>query len=147
MKDREESIAFDMNYCQHYDAAAIYGMGGKKATGVCAAGVLVNSVRVPKSSHPCIAGHELPDATAVCPAWIRRTREQGEARADAFDAAIKRMTVVMPVVAVWRKKPPLGKAEIIECPICKGRLHLSQAACNGHVHGHCETTGCVSWME
>jgi len=147
MKDREETIAFDMNYCQHYTPDTIYGMGGKKATGICGAGVCVKDVRVPKSSHPCIGGHELPDATTVCPKWIRQTREHAEARADAFEEAIRRMTVVGPVVAEWRKKPPRGKAEVIECPVCKGRLHLSQAACNGHVHGHCETADCVSWME
>lgn len=37
--------------------------------------------------------------------------------------------------------------EVVECPACKGRLHLSIAAYNGHVHGKCETDGCVAWME
>jgi len=56
----------------------------------------------------------------------------------------------MPVVSKWRtwnEKNRVAKQEVIECPQCKGRLHLSQAAYNGHVHGHCETKGCVSWME
>lgn len=105
MRDREDTIAFDMKYCQHYTPETIYGVGGRKATGICGAGVAVKDVRIPKSSHPCIDGHELPNTTDVCPHWIRRTREQGEARADAFAAAIERMTVVMPVVAEWRKKP------------------------------------------
>lgn len=147
MRDREEMIAFDMDYCQHYTAETIYGVGGQKATGLCAAEVCVKDVRLRGTSYPCIRGHEIPHAIEACPKWIRRTREQGEARADAFEAAIKRMTIVGPVVSEWRKKPPLGKAEVIECPVCKGRLHLSQASCNGHVHGHCETADCVSWME
>lgn len=37
--------------------------------------------------------------------------------------------------------------ETIECPVCKGRLHLSISGYNGHVHGRCETSGCVAWME
>lgn len=147
MRTREEMIAFDMNYCQHYTTETIYGVGGNKATGICSAGVKVDTIRVPNSSYPCIRGHELDDATTVCPHWIRRTREQGEARADGFERVIQQMTIVGPVVSEWRDKPPRGKAEVIACPICKGRLHLSQAACNGHVHGKCETDDCVSWME
>ena len=75
------------------------------------------------------------------------TREQGEARTNAFKALMDKMRVVGPVVKRWREKDPIGKAETIECPVCKGNLHLSQVACNGHVHGQCETEGCVSWME
>jgi len=34
-----------------------------------------------------------------------------------------------------------------ECPICKGKVHLTHAKYNGHVHGKCETTDCLSFME
>lgn len=60
------------------------------------------------------------------------------------------MTLVGPVVAEWRdwtEKNRRGKAETIACPVCEGKLHLAQAAYNGHVHGQCETKNCVSWME
>lgn len=72
-----------------------------------------------------------------------------EIAADAAETAafMVRMRLVMSVVSVWRKKPPKGKQEVIECPACKGRLHLSQSSYNGHVHGNCETEGCVRWME
>jgi hypothetical protein len=33
------------------------------------------------------------------------------------------------------------------CPVCGGKLHLSHAAYNGHVHGRCETEDCLNWME
>jgi len=33
------------------------------------------------------------------------------------------------------------------CPACKGRLHLSISAYNGHVWGRCETKDCLAWME
>lgn len=34
-----------------------------------------------------------------------------------------------------------------ECPVCKGKLFMTHAAYNGHVHGKCETADCLSWME
>ncbi len=49
----------------------------------------------------------------------------------------------------WRvkPKPAADRRGVVECPCCKSRLHLSQSSYNGHVHGKCETEGCVSWME
>jgi hypothetical protein len=146
MTTREERIAFHMNYCQHYAR-------GKGADMVCSAGMdLTTMPRVPTGSKqikwgPCIEGHTLANPHEHCPHWIRRTREQGEKWADQIEESIRKMTVVDPVVSAWRDKPPIGKAEIITCPVCQGRLHLSQSAYNGHVFGKCETPGCVSWME
>lgn len=65
-------------------------------------------------------------------------------------AAMDRMRLVMGTVSKWKTWTPrnrVAKQEVIECPACKGRLHLSQAAYNGHVWGQCETKGCVSWMQ
>ena len=145
MKDREETIAFAMNYCQHYKP-----QGAKT---VCAAGADIKNIqRVatgPKSIKwgPCIEGHLLTDPLAHCPKWLRTTREMGERRADHIEKSMREMTLAGPVVSAWRKKQPYGKQEVIECPVCKGRLHLSQAAYNGHVHGRCETADCLNWME
>ena len=148
MKDREATIAFEMNYCQHYGR-------GTGADMICKAGVdlkTLNRVEVPDGKGrvkwgPCIGGHLLPNPHEHCPHWIRRTREMGEKRADAHERAMRMMTVVMPVVDEWRKKLPFGKQEVIECPECKGRLHLSQSSYNGHVRGQCETKDCVNWIE
>jgi hypothetical protein len=146
MKSREQRIAFEMNYCQHYGR-------GKGADMVCSAGMdlkVTQQVAVGEKKikwGPCIEGHTLANPLQYCPHWLRRTREQGEKRADAIEKSIRMMEVVMPTVEVWRNKPPIGKAEVIECPECKGKLHLSQAAYNGHVFAKCETPGCVSWME
>lgn len=39
-------------------------------------------------------------------------------------------------------------AGIMKCPCCAdGKLRYSRAAYNGHIHAHCSTDGCVSWME
>jgi hypothetical protein len=143
---RERSIKFTMNYCEHYDPDGLFVLGlVGKPSGVCKAAVRYDSMD-PKE-RPCIGGHEKPDPLAVCPKWLRTTREQGEAHADAIEASMQRMMIVGPAVAEWPKKPPRGKQGVIECPVCKGNLHLSQAASNGHVWGKCETEGCVSWME
>jgi hypothetical protein len=146
MKSREEHIDFEMQYCQHYGR-------GKGADMICKAGMDLKTMQrvatEPKGIKwgPCIEGHTLPDPKAICPHWIRRTREMGEKRAANIERTLKQMELVTPVVNEWRKKQPIGKRETIECPACKGRLHLSQAAYNGHVHAKCETEGCVAWME
>lgn len=139
-----------MNYCQHYSPKP----GLSRGVNWCLKGETIEDRRIkegkPPFLKPCIGGHELADPNAACPHWIRRTREMGEARADRFEAAIKRMTLAGPVVAAWRtwtKKNRVGKEEVVECPACKGKLHLSQSAYNGHVWGKCETEGCLSWME
>ncbi len=146
MKPREETIAFEMNYCQHYKR-------GKGADMICTAGIdLKTFQKVATGTRgikwgPCIEGHTLENPHEHCPHWIRRTREMGEKRADAMERSEKMFSIVMPVVDEWRKKEPFGKQEVIECPACKGKLSLSQSSYNGHVHGHCSTKDCVSWME
>lgn len=40
-----------------------------------------------------------------------------------------------------------GGVSEMTCPICGGLLRYSVAAYNGHIHGKCETEGCVQWME
>jgi hypothetical protein len=144
---RERTIVFEMNYCQHYKR-------GDGADMVCAAGCDLKAVQnVPVGDKgikwgPCIEGHTLAEPKAHCQHWIRRTREMGEKRADSVQRSFDMMELVFPVVANWRSKPPFkNQREIIECPVCKGRLHLSQASYNGHVHGKCETADCVAWME
>lgn len=144
---RDKTIAFEMNYCQHYTR-------GSGANMVCAAGIDLKSVQIVPTGEkgikwgPCIEGHTLTDPKAHCPHWIRRTREMGEKRADALQRSLDMMTLVMPVVSKWRSKPPFkSQRDVIECPVCKGRLHLSQSSYNGHVHGKCETAGCAAWME
>lgn len=145
MKDREQTIAFAMNYCQHYNPQGVRNQ--------CRAGADIQAIQcvITKTGGlkwgPCIEGHLLPDPIKLCPHWLRTTREQGEERADMVEKSDREMRLVMPVIAAWRTKQPTGKSEDIECPVCKGRLHLSQAACNGHVHGKCSTPDCVNWME
>lgn len=86
---------------------------------------------------------------AECACYIEPTDEQIQQDRAETDAALARHMIALKVASSWRvkPKPAQDRHDVIECPICKGRLHLSQAAYNGHVHGQCETSGCVSWME
>lgn len=43
-----------------------------------------------------------------------------------------------------RKK---GFAGIVECPECKGKLHMTVSSYNGHTRGRCATERCFSWIE
>lgn len=98
---------------------------------------------------PCFLekGKSKPDA-APCEKLRRPTAEEMAAH-DVWSK--NRTDVFMTVfagIAPWREQHKgQSYGEIIECPACNGRLHLSIAGSNGHVHGRCETEGCVSWME
>ena len=145
MKDRERTIQFEMNYCQHYDPQP-HGKG-------CKAGMDLKTVQVVPTGEkgykwgPCIAGHTLKNPLEHCPKWIRRTREMGEKRADSVERSMNILTKVMPRISEWRKEAPQGKSEVIECPACNGKLHLSQSSYNGHVRARCETENCVNFIE
>lgn len=150
MKSRQDHIDFDRNYCEHYKPQP-----GSTQKDYCARGcgasermLQARDAGEPRMT-PCIGGHKATNVLALCTEWKRRSLEHAQARADAFEAAMERMSIVMPVVSEWRTypKPDFDRAEVIECPKCKGRLHLSQSAHNGHVHGRCETANCVAWME
>jgi hypothetical protein len=172
-RDREQFIQKEQQYCQHYDPSGVTMIGGKPPHGHCKAGVnyLDHFGRAPKDDpnsyldgryHEssaifkrmcCTSGGERADdeQTALCPKWLRRTREQAIERYDGIESAMNRMRAIGPTVAKWRtwtKKNRVAKQEAIDCPTgCGGKLHLSQSSYNGHVHGQCTTNGCVSWME
>lgn len=85
-----------------------------------------------------------------CPFYEEPTDADVQAERAEREAYMQKFVKVMGVVSTWRtwsKTNRVAKAEIIACPACGGRLHLAQAANNGHVHGSCETEGCVRWMQ
>ena len=143
---RAKRIHNHMMYCQHYDGMAIIRDDGK-----CHAGVRYDDIGGNSKERPCIGGHNMPNALQLCPKWVRNTLEMGVQRHEEIEGVLGRMRVVGPVVSKWRtwtKKNRVAKQEAIDCPTgCGGKLHLSQAAYNGHVWGKCTTEGCVSWME
>jgi hypothetical protein len=49
----------------------------------------------------------------------------------------------------WKKGMPEAAGRV-DCPICKApdrTLTYKRSAYNGHIHAHCLTKDCVSWME
>lgn len=84
-----------------------------------------------------------------CPFFQLPTDAEVEADRIETDAHLQKTFAAIKVASTWRvkPKPAADRQGIVECPICKGRLHLSQSSYNGHVRGKCETDGCVSWME
>lgn len=58
-----------------------------------------------------------------------------------------RAAIVAHIGGPW-KLGDKGVAGTIDCPAClKSTVRFSRAGCNGHIHAHCGTQGCVSWME
>lgn len=149
MKSREQAIAWHRQYCRHYTT-------GQGLDVSCAAGVdMAKLTRVSPTGEgfrcaPCIKGDQVPNVLDLCPRWEQHSLEHAEAEADRGERAMERLLLVMPVLAEWKtwaKKNRVGKSEVIECPACKGRLHLSQAALNGHLWVKCETDGCVELIQ
>lgn len=87
--------------------------------------------------------------TERCPFYAELTDEQVQAARADMDARLAKTVAAIKVAGAWRvkPKPATDRRGTVECPVCKGKLHLSQSADNGHVHGKCETADCVSWME
>jgi hypothetical protein len=149
-KNREQSIEHQMRYCTHYDPDALFKLPRAKTPGVCRAGVRYDELGKTAKDRPCILNSPFsnPD-TSTCPQVCRVTREQAEKIVDDMDAAYKRAVAGITVAASWRakQKPKADRHEVVECPICKGKLYLSQSSYNGHVRGRCETPNCVAWVE
>ena len=145
---RQSSIDFDRNYCTHYAPKPGSLQSDYCALG-CDASQRMKDARDAGEPNmtPCIGGHNTPNVLNLCPKWQRRSLEHAEKRADSIEKMMRRMAVVDPVISAWRKKEPRGKAEVIECPACKGRLHLKQSSYNGHVSAKCETEDCVAFIE
>jgi hypothetical protein len=117
---------------------------------ICGAGVNMEVWRdLRYEQMPCFLdknGHSQPDA-AHCPHLRCPTPEEIAAYEQLLKQNSENLRIVGAGIAGWRKAHKGQSAsEVVECPACKGRLHLS-IFYNGHVHGHCETEGCVSWRE
>jgi hypothetical protein len=83
-----------------------------------------------------------------CPKLRAPTPEEIAAHETWLSDRIEKLGQAMTAIKPWRTKHKgRNYAEVVECPWCKGRLHLSISAYNNHVHGQCETKDCLSWME
>lgn len=150
MNSRQDTIDFHRNYCVHYEP--------RDAKDLCSAGVGHLKIRVEtpcgrdgKSMKwgPCIGGHHLTDPCSFCPKWERRSLADAEEYADDMEKAMQNMMIVLPLISNWRvkPKPTQDRYEVLDCPVCKNRLHASQASYNGHCRVQCETSDCINFIE
>lgn len=118
---------------------------------VCSAGVCVKEIIAPMEG--CYMRLPCRWMQGGAPVKCDKFEPIGRDAAIAWDRAIeeqdRRMQLVLPVVGQV-KKDHRGQnwSGSVDCPTgCGGTLHLSHAACNGHVWGKCSTDNCVGWME
>ena len=114
---------------------------------VCEAGVSYDSL--PRNERgglvlPCIQ----PECQFTCDKYEEPTPEEIAADEEWMRQRMEMHEKVAVVVAPIRKeyKGRSGRGTIT-CPCCGGNLHWSISGYNGHMHGRCETEGCISWME
>lgn len=149
MSKRPGDPGYAAGWCIHYR----YNREAKKPEDdTCEAGVQYSTFKGSKfGQRPCFlhkeTGESSPDAWP-CAQLRRPTPEEIAFHEKWLEERMNLQGTVMQGIRPWRDAHKGQSAsEIVECPGCKGRLHLSIAAYNGHVHGHCETAHCVSWVE
>lgn len=148
MSKRADDPGYAPGWCIHYR----YNRDPKPGENTCEAGVDLDKFHGTKfGTRPCFldskTGESKPDA-APCEKLRRPTPEEIAEHEKWAERRMGKMGLVMKGILPWRQAHKGQSAqEIVECPACKGKLHLSIAAYNGHIHGRCETINCVSWME
>lgn len=115
----------------------------------CKAGVQFDSLKPNVASGECMPCYYVDGRKpCFCAKFEPKPLVMIQERHKAMDAARDRLMAVNPMVAKVKKEHKGENWRGVEtCPICSGKLHLSHAKYNSHVHGVCETEGCVSWME
>lgn len=111
----------------------------------------------PREQAAFAAGIETARQMALTAAVTIEVREDGrEVRQQAAAAALQGLADGLRILASGGIDPVQsafaaiaadpGDSGTIECPVCKGQLAWVRAHHNGHLHGQCETDGCLRWM-
>lgn len=149
MSKRVGDPGYAAGWCVHYRSPHVVPEQPELET--CEAGVPFSRWRPTTFGvRPCFLDeHGRSKAGALpCEHLRRPTDEEIAAHEDWVDRRSDLMRIVMLGIKPWRDTHRGTRASgVVECPACKGLLRLSIAASNGHIHGSCETAGCVSWME
>lgn len=143
MSKREGDPGYAADWCIHYRSSRL----GEVTT--CEAGVPYESVKTEgMNRQPCFASSHKNKNCLPCDKCRLPTPEEVSAHEKWCESRFDKLRIVMVGIDPWRKThKKTNFSEVVECPACKGKLRLSTNAYNSHVHGHCETKGCVSWME
>lgn len=74
--------------------------------------------------------------------------EEIKAFDERMDLHFKKVELVTKfLLPLRREHKGKGYVGVLECPACKGILHVNIASINGHARVMCETEDCVRWME
>ena len=92
---------------------------------------------------------------AHCDKFTEPTEEEIAADEAEMDRHMQRMQLTFAVIARVKKKHDKSWSGVEKCPVCGNKLHLQlnvffseyQGEHQKHLHGRCETQGCVAWME
>jgi len=88
---------------------------------------------------PCV----LISSATPCASLDRPTVAEAQAEEDEF-----MQHAAGSLLAIQRaRKIGKGRAGVIECPICRGKLSVAVSSFNGHTQGRCATEGCLQWIE
>lgn len=117
----------------------------------CSAGIpFARWQTTPFNQQPCFLnkdGTSKPGA-ASCP----KLRLPTAAEIAQHDVYVRRRGVMLfaalGAIEPWRaKQAGRGGNTKLECPVCKGVLHVSMARNNGHLSAKCETKDCVEFIQ
>ena len=88
------------------------------------------------------------DQDVICDKKRAPSKQDIDAEKREFKALLAKMQKMNAGTAAWRKKwAGTSHTEVVKWPVCGGKLHLSIASINSHVHGRCEGDCGISWKE
>ena len=102
---------------------------------------------------PCFGGagpnERANGPIACCDRYEAPTQAEIDATEEAIRKSIERTVLTIPLACQIKERFAEGDGGegVDPCPVCDGKLHWSCSSYNHHVHAHCETEGCVSFME
>jgi hypothetical protein len=137
---------FAPDWCVHFRSMARHGTCEK---GIDYTALNGGSEYLRMQKLPCfIKAGEKPGQRVHCEHFRAPTADEIALHKQSVEDRLRLVMTVKAGIVPWRvKHQGSSHSEIVECPACRGLLHLSIKAHNGHVWGNCETSGCVSWTE
>lgn len=138
---REQFIKSAMDSCRHFN-----GSQNKK----CLAGI--EYLDIPPKTMPCIPRSVNGRETWPCEKFeimsIADAEKEADERLVKYERGVKARHAAKDDAKAHGYGKGHGGVGAVPCPGCQGgTLRYSVAGYNGHMHGKCSTSGCVSWME
>jgi len=130
-------------HCKHYN-------GNVWKQGECDAGINVRELvggglKGWMARKPCFKEQ---NSCITCDNFCEPTDQEIAEEEAWIDKKIEEMRLVSPFIKSLKDKHrQQGGFGTDKCPICGNKLHWKISSYNAHMHGTCETDGCLNWME